>query len=254
MCFMLLAELHAKTLQLYKASLELHGPSITRSMCARFVKLCPVCIRAQPRKARAAGHQPIITHGYCSRGQVDLIDFQSLKDREYAWLLVYQDHGTKFCMLIPLTSKRKDAVAMALIRIFTMLGAPAILQTDNGREFAKVGKGGNYNAMDDEDLSDVIGEIYHLWPEVRMVKGRPRHSESNGGVERLNLTVQRRLNAWMTDSQSSSWSIGCMLVQWAINTTVHSGIQQMPYMATFGQAPRAGFAHLPVSPGFLSQI
>ena len=157
--------IHAKTLH-YKASLDVHEPSITCSMCARFVKLCPVCIRAQPRKAKAAGHQPIITHGFCSRGQGDLIGFQSLKDHEYAWLLVYQDHGTKFRMLIPFTSKRKD-VAMALLRIFTVLGAPAILQTDNGRECANVGKGGNYNAMDDDDQSDVIDEIYHLWPEVR---------------------------------------------------------------------------------------
>jgi len=67
--------------------------------------------------------------------QVDLIDFQSFPDGDFSWLLVYQDHGTKYVMLVPMVSKRKDSVAAALLRIFTVLGAPAILQSDNGREF-----------------------------------------------------------------------------------------------------------------------
>ena len=62
--------------------------------------------------------------GLRSRGQVDLIDFQSLNDREFKWLLVYVDHGIKFCQLVPMTSKRSDAVAIALLKIFTTLGAP----------------------------------------------------------------------------------------------------------------------------------
>ena len=37
-----------------------------------------------------------------------------------------------------LTSKRNDAIAFALLDIFTVYGAPAILQSDNGREFTQV--------------------------------------------------------------------------------------------------------------------
>ena len=36
------------------------------------------------------------------------------------------------------TSKRNDAIAFALLDIFTVYGAPAILQSDNGREFTQV--------------------------------------------------------------------------------------------------------------------
>ena len=39
-----------------------------------------------------------------------------------------------------LTSKRNDAIAFALLDIFTVYGAPAILQLDNGREFTQVTK------------------------------------------------------------------------------------------------------------------
>lgn len=67
---------------------------------------------------------------------IDLIDFQSQPDREYKFIMVYQDHLTKFVVLRPLKSKTAEEVAYHLLDIFTMFGAPSILQSDNGREFA----------------------------------------------------------------------------------------------------------------------
>jgi IS30 family transposase len=70
--------------------------------------------------------------------QVDLIDMQSFPDGDYKYILVYQDHGIKFCVIEALTKKSKMAVALELLRIFSLLGPPMILQSDNGREFEKV--------------------------------------------------------------------------------------------------------------------
>ena len=88
------------------------------------------------RKPAIAGHKPILTNGLGSRGQVDLIDLQSCPDGSCKFLLNYQDHGIKLYDNRALTTKRNTAVAFALLDIFTMIGAPAILQTDNGREFS----------------------------------------------------------------------------------------------------------------------
>lgn len=41
-----------------------------------------------------------------------------------------------------------------------------------------------------QELDEVITEIKKLWPGCAMVRGRARHSESQGGVERLNRTCQ----------------------------------------------------------------
>ena len=231
------AELHAKDEQLFRAVRERYGSSVRREACLTFVKCCPHCIQARPRQPKAAGHKPIHTQGFASRGQVDLIDFQSFPDRDFKWLLVYVDHGIKLCMLIPLTSKRADAVAVALLRIFTTIGAPAILQSDNGREFTQIAGSGKLCRLEDEELDSVISALSELWPEVKLVKGRARHSESNGGVERLNQTVQRRMAGWMSSSGTRSWSVGCMLVQWAINTSYHAAIKTTPYELTFGLSP-----------------
>jgi hypothetical protein len=56
-----------------------------------------------------------------------------------------QDHGIKFCDNRALSSKSNTAIAFALLDIFTMLGAPAVLQTDNGREFSNVAAGAGSN-------------------------------------------------------------------------------------------------------------
>ena len=95
-------------------------------------------------------------------------------------------------------------------------------------------------------MDSVIKEIKNLWPQVKLVKGSSRHSESNGGVERVNQTVGKKLGAWMKDNNSKHWSIGCKIIQWQINTTVHMGIKAVPYVLTYGQQPRIGISNLPI--------
>lgn len=93
--------------------------------------------------------QPITSRDFNSRGQVDLIDLQSAPDGNFKWLLNFQDHGTKFCHLRPLTSERAAEVAMELLKIFLNQGAPRIFQSDNGREFSAA----------------VVEELAQLWPD-----------------------------------------------------------------------------------------
>lgn len=195
------------------------------------------------------------TYDYHLSTQVDLIDMQSFKDGEYAYILVYQDHGIKLCALEALQTKTKMAVALTLLRIFSFIGPPMILQSDNGREFDKVAGVGPVTPLDDNTLSGVVTQLAELWPESKLVHGRARHSQSQGGVERLNQTVQRRLAAWMKDSGSKKWaSVGIKLVQWTINTSFTKSIKKVPYELAFGQAPGCGISSLPIAPELLAKI
>ena len=74
-----------------------HGKSIPRWVPELYVQCCPTCTHRKPRKPSSAGHKPILTKGLGSRGQVDLIDFQSCPDGQFKFLLNYQDHGIKLC-------------------------------------------------------------------------------------------------------------------------------------------------------------
>ena len=73
--------------------------------------------------------------------------------------MVYHDHLTKFCNIKPLASKKATEVAFNLIDVFTIFGAPHILQSDNGRAFT----------------ASVISELKLMWPELVIVHGKPRH-------------------------------------------------------------------------------
>jgi len=76
----------------------------------------------------------IISTEMSSRYQIDLLDMQAQSDGEYKFILVY--HLTKYVLLRPLKYKRAEEVAYVLLDIFTTFGAPSILKSDNGREFA----------------------------------------------------------------------------------------------------------------------
>ncbi|KAK4324885.1 hypothetical protein Pmani_004535 [Petrolisthes manimaculis] len=80
--------------------------------------------------------RPILTKEFLSRGQVDLIDMQSMPSgSNKKWIMVNLDHLRKFCILRALTSKRAAEVAFYLLDVFLLFGAPVILQSDNGSEF-----------------------------------------------------------------------------------------------------------------------
>jgi len=85
----------------------------------------------------------------------------------------YQDHLTKYIILRPLKSKTAEEVAYQLMNIFCMFGVPFILQSDNGHEF----------------VNKIIQNLADMWPRMKLVHGKPRHSQSQGSVERSNQVV-----------------------------------------------------------------
>ena len=105
-----------------------------------------------------------------------------------------------------------------------------------------------------DDLTQIIAKVRELWPECRMVRGSPRHSPSNGGVERVNRTVEDKLGSWMRETRNTNWSVGCRLIMWRYNTQVHRTIKSIPYECMFGQAPRVGISSLPLDEGLINLL
>ena len=107
--------------------------NITHESLNLFKTLCVQCQRKRKRVTMTGVVvKPIISKDYCSRAQVDLIGMQFMTKAQYKWIMNYQDHLTKLCVLRPLTSKRASEVAYQLLDIFLLLSVPTILQTDNG--------------------------------------------------------------------------------------------------------------------------
>jgi hypothetical protein len=165
--------------------------------------MCPICITQMKRNWPVAGIKPIITHGFGTQGQVDLINFQSMPDGDFCFLMNYINHGVKFLFNIPLTCKRASCIAIVLLEIFTVVGPTMILQSDNGNEFNTAAMTrkqvdefcGKLVRLTDLELSEIITEVRQLWPKCRMVRRSPHHSPYNGGVKRVNHIMQEMLGA-----------------------------------------------------------
>ncbi|XP_023230700.1 KRAB-A domain-containing protein 2-like [Centruroides sculpturatus] len=116
------------------AETSLKYANITKQMINLYLSMCVTCQEKKTKKERC---------------QVDLIDFQTQPDGKFKFIMVYQDHLTKFILLRALESKQAEEVAYHLNDIFLTIGAPCILQSNNGGEF----------------INCIICEIACLWPE-----------------------------------------------------------------------------------------
>ncbi|GFS60703.1 KRAB-A domain-containing protein 2 [Trichonephila clavipes] len=191
-----------------------------------YIHLCEPCQKKQKDIKKGIVLKPTIFSEFNSRCQVDLIDFQSQPDREYKFIMVYQDHLTKFVILKSLTSKKAEEVAYNLVDVFSLLGAHSILQSDNGREFA----------------NNVVTRLKEFWPALKIVHGKPRHSQSQGSVDRANQDIENMLCTWMQDNKSDRWSEGLHFVHFMKNRAHPSGIKRTPYEALFGCKPKVGLS------------
>ncbi|KHJ41552.1 hypothetical protein D918_08404 [Trichuris suis] len=110
--------------------------------------------------------------------------------------------------------------------MFTLLGAPSILQSDDGREFA----------------NKVVTSLKQHWPSLKIAHGKPRHSQSQGSVERANQDIENMLCTWTQDKKTDRWSDGLRFVQLTKNRAFHTGIKRTPYEALFGCKAKVGLA------------
>ena len=195
--------------------------NVTREQVTQFLSYCVTCEEKRDIKKNKRVIRPIKSGGYNERGQVDLIDMRScMTSDDYCYILHYQDHFTKFSILKALRSKETTEVSHHLYDIFTLIGAPKILQSDNGNEF--VG-------------APLKNMMKTFWPGTELVHGSPRHPQSQGSVEKANGDVKRMLSGLMREKSISHWAELLKQVQWTKNNVTHRVIGMTPYEAVFGQ-------------------
>ncbi|KAK3921625.1 KRAB-A domain-containing protein 2 [Frankliniella fusca] len=129
--------------------------NVTKVAIQTFIDLCPTCPTKKRVERKGLTVKPMIFSQLNDRMQIDLVDMQTMADGEWKWILVCQDHLTKFIHLRPLKSKHAAAVAEHVLSIFLVFGAPTVLQSDNGREFCNA----------------IIESLKETWPELTIVHG-----------------------------------------------------------------------------------
>lgn len=204
--------------------------NITVEIVVNYLNLCKPCKNKMSLSKKGLLVNQLKKSNINSRCHVDIIDMQSQADGDYKFIMVYQHHLTKFIQLRALTTKRAEEVAFYIVDIFTIFGAPCILLCDNDREFT----------------NRVIEEIYKLWNEIKIVTGKPKHSQSQSSVERSNQDIKNILSTWLETNNTPKWSEAIKFIQFIKNRAHHSEIDRSPYEAMFGCKAKVGLkTHLP---------
>ncbi|PIK39696.1 putative SCAN domain-containing protein 3-like [Apostichopus japonicus] len=202
---------------------------IPRSYVQEFCKNCPVCQLSVPQTVRPP-LRPIIATGFLNRVQVDLIDMRHDPDGDFKWIGHFMDHFSKYHVIFPLKQKTAQEVADKLQeRVLSYLGVPKIFHSDNGREF----------------VNELLHALFDQWGgDVLFVRGRPRHSQSQGLVENGNKTLESRLAAMKAEKsigENTPWVSWLPRIQYGLNVTVQESIKETPYAVVFGQQPQSSF-------------
>lgn len=82
-----------------------------------------------------------------------------------------------------------------------------LLALDNGREF----------------VNSILTELHKMWDGVKIVHGKPRHSQSQGSVERANRDIEEMLEAWMDQKKDKNWPAALKFIQFQKNRALHAG-------------------------------
>jgi hypothetical protein len=82
-----------------------------------------------------------------------------------------------------------------------------------------------------EFTASIISQLTDLWPECKLVHGKPRHPQSQGSVEWASADIKDMTVTWMRENSCKDWPVGIKFVQFQKNLSYHSGIKRTPYKA-----------------------
>ena len=85
-----------------------------------------------------------------------------------------------------------------------------------------------------------------LWPNVKIINGRPRHPQSQGSVERANSILARKLGALIEQNQSIEQVVALRLTLWSMNNSTCRSTGKTPYELVYGQKPKNNFVWLDI--------
>ena len=201
-------------------------------MARDVAQYCSHCIKCQTTKACPgvpAPLQPVIASRPWELVAVDVLKVpMSLQGNEY--ILVAQDYFSKWPFAVPMRDQKAERIVRILKdQIFTVVGPPEKLHSDQGRNFE----------------SYILSELCKAF---RITKSRttPYHPMGDGLVERMNRTLLSLLRTY-TESHGD-WEEHLQLLLFAYRTTKHSSTELSPHEILFGYNPPSLFIHTPNMP------
>ena len=189
----------------------------------RYCQSCDICQRniSKGRVTKVPlGETPIIDTPF-ERVAVDLIGpMKPTTDRGHRYILVLIDYATRYPEAIPLKSIEAEVVAEELMVMFTRLGIPKQILTDQGTQF----------------MSNIMKELNRLL-SIKPLVTTPYHAMCNGAVERFNGVLKSSLKK-MCEERPRDWDRYICPLLFAYRDTPHTSTGFTPFELIYGRNVR----------------
>jgi hypothetical protein len=156
-----------------------------RQAVKKYCRSCSICQKTEPKgrvKPVPLERVPVIDVPF-SRICIDLIGpLNPTSARGHRYVLTCVDVATRYPHAVPLKSITSEAVAEALVSIFSSTGLPDEILCDQGTQFT----------------ADVMREVMRML-SISQLHSSPYHPQTNGVVERFNGTLKSMLKKLMAD-------------------------------------------------------
>ena len=186
---------------------------------------CKHCVRCQVANAQVnkpAPLQPVIASRPWEMVAVDILKVPpSLQGNQY--ILVAQDYFSKWPFAWPMADQKAERIVRILRdHVFTVVGPPERLHSDQGRNFE----------------SHILTELCRAF-NITKSRTTPYHPMGDGLVERMNRTLLSLLRTYT--QQQGDWEEHLQLLLFIYCTTKHSSTGLSPHEILFGHNPPSLF-------------
>ena len=180
-------------------------PGVTKDI-ANYIKSCEICQKHAKRKPKLPLGKMEMVKTPFEKVAIDIIGPLSETNKKNNYILTLVDFSTRWPDAVPLKSIKTENVAEALFDMFSRLGIPKVILSDNGRQL----------------ISDSMKETYKLLG-IEQKLSAPLHPQSHGLVERCNQTIQKTL-VKLAEENPSEWD--------TLLTPTLFALRQMPNAST----------------------
>lgn len=157
-----------------------------------------------------------------NKGRIDVIEMTIDPTFNYKYFFVYEDQFSKFVVLKALYSDTAKEIAVNLLDVFGIIGAPRVLQSGNGCKFAE----------------QVVHELRLLWNDLFILYGDTSKCEVSY------RDFKSSLESWMRKNPTRTWCEGLNFIQIVHNSTYRCQNGKVPYDILFRQNARENFQNI----------
>ncbi|KAK3795144.1 hypothetical protein RRG08_028345 [Elysia crispata] len=186
----------------------------------RFVKSCITCLKHCNKLPRLPAQQADIVDRPFDKVAIDIVGPFTVTDNKCRYILTLVDTAARWPEAVPLRDTRTTDVASTLFNIFSILGLPKQILSDNGQQL----------------VSKAMSEVMEMTGIERRMS-TPYHAQSNGVVERFNGTLKNMLHK-LTADKPHTWDKLIPAVLFAFREIPKLTTDYPPFTLMYGRQVR----------------